>query len=71
MAGDGGLTMLVGPHWLANGQVAVDEIHQHLADLDSADLDIAVFPVVSVWGRRTVSTTPQSLTAGGTTWHPA
>jgi SAM-dependent methyltransferase len=65
------LTMLVGPHLLANGQVAADEIHQHLADLDSADLDIAVFPVVSAWGRKTVSTTPQSLTGGGTTWHPA
>ena len=52
-----GLTMLVGPHLVANGQVAEHEIHQHLADLDSADLDIATFPVVSAWGRKPSTTT--------------
>lgn len=52
------LTMLVGPHLLATGQIEQDEINQHLADLDSADLDIAVFPVVSAWGRRPVRKDP-------------
>jgi hypothetical protein len=52
-----GLTMLVGPHLLATGQVAEDEIRQHLADLDSTDLDVAIFPVVSAWGRKPLSTT--------------
>jgi SAM-dependent methyltransferase len=60
------LTMLAGPHLLATGQIAEDEIHQHLADLDSTDLDIAIFPVVSAWGRKPVSTTPQVSTGSGT-----
>jgi SAM-dependent methyltransferase len=60
------LTMLAGPRLLATGQIAEDEIQQHLADLDSTDLDIAIFPVVSAWGRKPVSTTPQSSTARGT-----
>jgi SAM-dependent methyltransferase len=51
-----GLTMLVGPHLLATGRVAEDEIQEHLADLDSTDLDIATFPVVSAWGRKPPST---------------
>jgi SAM-dependent methyltransferase len=52
-----GLTMLAGPHLLAGGHVTEDEIRRHLADLDSSDLDIAVFPVVSAWGRRPLGAT--------------
>jgi SAM-dependent methyltransferase len=52
-----GLTTLVGPRLLASGQVAEEEIRQHLVDLDSAELDIAVFPVVSAWGRKQLGTT--------------
>jgi SAM-dependent methyltransferase len=47
-----GLTMWMGPHLIADGQVSEDEIHRHLADLDSNDLDVALFPVVSAWGRK-------------------
>jgi hypothetical protein len=34
------------------GLATADETDQHLADLDSPGLDIAVFPIVSAWGRR-------------------
>ena len=47
-----GLTMWMGPHLIADGQVSEDELHKHLADLDSNDLDVALFPVVSAWGRK-------------------
>jgi hypothetical protein len=47
-----GLTMCVGPHLIADGQVTENEIYQHLADLDSTDLDVAIFPVISAWGRK-------------------
>jgi SAM-dependent methyltransferase len=47
-----GLTMWMGPHLIADGQVSEDEIYQHLADLDSDDVDVALFPVVSAWGRK-------------------
>jgi SAM-dependent methyltransferase len=40
------------PALIAAGLASADEIDQHLADLDSPDLDIAVFPVVSAWGRK-------------------
>jgi SAM-dependent methyltransferase len=39
------------PALIAAGLTTEDEIDRHLADLDSGELDIAVFPVVSVWGR--------------------
>jgi SAM-dependent methyltransferase len=52
-----GLTMLVGPRVLANGRIAEGEIHQHLTDLDSTDFDIAIFPVVSAWGRKPLNAT--------------
>ena len=66
-----GLTMLVGPYLLANGQVAEDEIRQHLADLDSADLDTAVFPVVSACGRKPRGGNKQSSTVRGPPCRPA
>jgi ubiquinone/menaquinone biosynthesis C-methylase UbiE len=40
------------PTLIAAGLATADEIDQHLADLDSADLDIAVFPIVAAWGRK-------------------
>jgi SAM-dependent methyltransferase len=40
------------PALIAAGLTTEDEIDRHLADLDSGELDIAVFPVVSVWGRK-------------------
>jgi SAM-dependent methyltransferase len=40
------------PAMVAAGLATEDEIGQHLADLDRPDLDIAVFPIVSAWGRR-------------------
>jgi SAM-dependent methyltransferase len=47
-----GLTMWMGPQLIADGQVGENELHTHLADLDSNDLDVALFPVVSAWGRK-------------------
>jgi SAM-dependent methyltransferase len=46
------LITLARPALLAAGLASGDEIDQHLADLDSTDLDIAVFPTVSAWGRK-------------------
>jgi SAM-dependent methyltransferase len=40
------------PALVAAGSATEREIDQHLADLGSDDLDIAVFPVVAAWGRR-------------------
>jgi hypothetical protein len=40
------------PALIAAGLAGAGEIDQHLADLESTDLDIAVFPVVSAWGRK-------------------
>ncbi|HWF30874.1 MAG TPA: methyltransferase domain-containing protein [Mycobacterium sp.] len=40
------------PALIASGLASADEIDPHLADLESADLDIAVFPIVSAWGRK-------------------
>ncbi|HET9874223.1 MAG TPA: methyltransferase domain-containing protein, partial [Mycobacterium sp.] len=44
------LTERMGPSLVATGRLTADEIGQHCADLESPDLDIAVFPVVSAWG---------------------
>jgi len=46
------LITLARPALLAAGFASAEEIDRHLADLDSPDLDIAVFPVVSAWGRK-------------------
>ncbi|HWF70855.1 MAG TPA: methyltransferase domain-containing protein [Mycobacterium sp.] len=46
------LITVVRPALAAAGAATEHEIDQHLADLGSADLDIAVFPVVAAWGRR-------------------
>lgn len=40
------------PALIAAGLATAGEIDQHLADLESTDLDIAVFPIVSAWGRK-------------------
>jgi hypothetical protein len=40
------------PALVAAGLASAREIDQHLADLESTDLDIAVFPIVSAWGRK-------------------
>jgi hypothetical protein len=40
------------PALIAAGLASAREIDQHLADLESTDLDIAVFPIVSAWGRK-------------------
>jgi SAM-dependent methyltransferase len=40
------------PALIAAGSATAEEIDQHLADLNAAQLDIAVFPVVSAWGRK-------------------
>jgi SAM-dependent methyltransferase len=46
------LITLARPALVAAGMASQREIDQHLADLGSDDLDIAVFPVVAAWGRR-------------------
>jgi SAM-dependent methyltransferase len=40
------------PALLAAGSARAVEIDQHLTDLNSTDLDIAVFPIVSAWARK-------------------
>jgi hypothetical protein len=40
------------PALIAAGLATEDEIDRHLGDLDRTDLDIAVFPIVSAWGRQ-------------------
>jgi SAM-dependent methyltransferase len=40
------------PALTATGLATAGEIDQHLADLESTPLDIAVFPIVSAWGRK-------------------
>jgi hypothetical protein len=35
------------------GLLTREEIDRHLADLAAGELDLAAFPVVSAWGRRT------------------
>jgi len=40
------------PALIAAGSATTEEIDQHLADLDTTQLDIAVFPIVSAWGRK-------------------
>jgi SAM-dependent methyltransferase len=40
------------PALIAAGSATAQEIDQHLADLDTTQLDVAVFPVVSAWGRK-------------------
>jgi hypothetical protein len=45
----------------SRGFGVADEIDRHLADLDSGDLDVAVFPIVSVSGRLTPSTRQDTL----------
>jgi SAM-dependent methyltransferase len=37
---------------IAAGLASAGEIDQHLADLESTNLEIAVFPIVSAWGRK-------------------
>jgi SAM-dependent methyltransferase len=37
---------------VAAGAITADEIEAHLADLASPDFDVAVFPIVSAWGRK-------------------
>jgi SAM-dependent methyltransferase len=46
------LVMLARAALIVGGLATEDEIDQHLADLDCPDLDIAVFPIVSAWGRK-------------------
>jgi hypothetical protein len=41
-----------GGRMTAAGLVTQDEIDQHLADLSAGGLDLAAYPVVSVWGRK-------------------
>ena len=40
------------PALIAAGLASAGEIDQHLADLESTNLEIAVFPIVSAWGRK-------------------
>jgi hypothetical protein len=40
------------PALIAAGLATEDEIDRHLGDLDRPDLDIAVLPIVSAWGRQ-------------------
>jgi SAM-dependent methyltransferase len=40
------------PALIAAGLADAGEIDRHLADLDATDLEIAVFPIVSAWGRK-------------------
>jgi SAM-dependent methyltransferase len=40
------------PALIAAGSATAEEIDQHLADLNCASLDIAVFPIVSAWGHK-------------------
>lgn len=40
------------PALIAAGSATANEIDQHLADLDSTELDVAMFPIVSAWGRK-------------------
>ena len=42
------------PALIGAGSATGEEIDRHLADLDTAQLDIAVFPIVSAWGRNPV-----------------
>jgi hypothetical protein len=37
---------------VGRGLLTQEEVEQHLADLDAGGLDLAAFPVVSAWGRR-------------------
>lgn len=39
-------------HLIAAGMATTQQLEQHLADVDAGRLDLAAFPVVSVWGRK-------------------
>lgn len=52
LASDIGTSALARPAMVAAGFATEDEIDRHLGDLDRPDLDIAVFPIVSAWGRK-------------------
>ncbi len=52
------LVMRAGPALIAAGSATAQEIDQHLADLDTGQLDIAAFPVVSAWGRKPADQPP-------------
>jgi hypothetical protein len=40
-------------HLITSGMATEEELEQHLADVDAGRLDLAAFPVVSAWGRKT------------------
>ncbi|HEX8108270.1 MAG TPA: hypothetical protein VF516_11110, partial [Kofleriaceae bacterium] len=37
---------------IASGRVTADEIQRHFASVDAGELDLAMSPMISAWGRR-------------------
>jgi hypothetical protein len=40
-------------HLIASSLATKQDLEQHLADIEAGRLDLAAFPIVSAWGRRT------------------